>query len=170
MIVADTSPHGLLAVSKLRSNTELPKHLWKKLAQVEKDLAHRRPQSSQYGGSKKKFDGFPRNGQNFPRRRPGPVALAGGGALQRRQVVAAGDVHALPQRTPLLPGVPGILGEGPGVEGGKGKVRSKWGLMFLPEAITPATGEDVVWGSSTSGTHLAASTTASTTFLVQLQY
>ena len=70
MIVADTSPHGWLAVSKLRSNTELPKHLWKKLAQVEKDLAHRRPQSSQYGGSKKKFDGFPRDGQNFPRMRP----------------------------------------------------------------------------------------------------
>ena len=72
LIVADTSPHGWLAVAKLRSNTELPKSLRKKLAQVEKDLAHRRPpqQSQQYGGARKKFEQFPRDGQNFSRRRP----------------------------------------------------------------------------------------------------
>ena len=68
LIVADTSPHSWLAVAKLRSNTELPKTLRKKLAQVEKDLAHRRPQ--QYGGPKKKFEQFPRDSQNFSRRWP----------------------------------------------------------------------------------------------------
>ena len=72
LIVTDNSPHGWLAVAKLRSNTELPKSLRKKLAQVEKDLAHRRPphQSQQYGGARKKFEQFPRDGQNFSRRRP----------------------------------------------------------------------------------------------------
>ena len=87
LIVADTSPHGWLAVAKLRSNTELPKTLRKKLAQVEKDLAHRRPQ--QYGGAKKKFEQFPRDGQNFARRRPdqrlSPEEALSNAAKQLRQ-------------------------------------------------------------------------------------
>ena len=90
LIVADTSPHGWLAVSKLRSHTELPKHLRKKLAQVEKDLAHRRQPTSQYGGAKKKFDGFSREGQNFARRRPdqrlSPEEALSNAAKQLRQV------------------------------------------------------------------------------------
>ena len=92
LIVADTSPHGWLAVAKLRSNTELPKTLRKKLAQVEKDLAHRRPpqqQQQQYGGPRKKFDQFQREGQSFSRRRPdqrlSPEEALSNAAKQLRQ-------------------------------------------------------------------------------------
>ena len=70
LIVADTSPHGWFAVWKLRSNTDLHKHIRKKLAQVEKDLAHRKPPQQQYGGPKKRFEQFLRDGQNLPRWRP----------------------------------------------------------------------------------------------------
>jgi len=53
LIIADTSPHGWLAVAKVRSNTDLPKNIRKKLDQVERDLAARRQRHD--GGSKKKF-------------------------------------------------------------------------------------------------------------------
>ena len=48
LIIADSSPHGWLAVAKVRSNTDLPKNIRKKLEQVERDLAARR----------KRTDGF----------------------------------------------------------------------------------------------------------------
>ena len=69
LIVADTSPHGWLAVAKLRSGADLPKNIRKKLAQVEKDLAHRKP-PAQYGGFKKKHEFVQREGAGYTRRRP----------------------------------------------------------------------------------------------------
>ena len=56
LIIADTSPHGWLAVAKVRSNTDLPKNIRKKLEQVERDLAARRRQPD--GFFKKKFGQF----------------------------------------------------------------------------------------------------------------
>jgi hypothetical protein len=47
-MLADTSPHGWLAVLKLRSGQELSKSLRKRLAQVDKDLSARKT-----GGFKK---------------------------------------------------------------------------------------------------------------------
>ena len=58
----------------------------------------------------------------------GPEALARGGALQPRQAAAAGELYALSLRAPLLPGVPGVLVQGPGVEEGEGQV---WGHQRL---------------------------------------
>jgi hypothetical protein len=58
LIIADTSPHGWLAVSKVRAGQELPKSLRKKLAQVDKDLAARKN-----GGFKKKPGGFQKQGE-----------------------------------------------------------------------------------------------------------
>ena len=43
LVIADTSPHGWLAVAKVRAGAELPKVLRKKLDQVNKDLAGRKP-------------------------------------------------------------------------------------------------------------------------------
>jgi hypothetical protein len=54
LIIADQSPHGWLAVAKVRSGQELPKSVPKKLAQVEKDLANRKA-----GGAKRKSEQFP---------------------------------------------------------------------------------------------------------------
>jgi len=68
LIIADTSPHSWLAVSKLRSGTDLPKSVRKRLAQVEKELAGRR--QTNYGGAKKKFEAVQRTGQNYTGRRP----------------------------------------------------------------------------------------------------
>lgn len=61
LIIADTSPHGWLAVAKLRSNTDLPKNIRKKLDQVERDLAARRQR--QDGGFKKKSFQLPNQGR-----------------------------------------------------------------------------------------------------------
>jgi len=72
LIIADTSPHGWLAVAKVRSNTELPKHVRKKLEQVNKDLAARRT-FRQDGFAKKKPFQF--SGQG----REPVVGRAGGG-------------------------------------------------------------------------------------------
>lgn len=72
LIIADSSTHGWLAVSKVRSSAELPKELRKKLAQVEKELSTRT--TKEYGGPKRKFpqlqqqgqDGFGRNRRVSP--------------------------------------------------------------------------------------------------------
>ena len=67
LIIADTSPHGWLAVAKVKANTELPKSLRKKLSQVEKDLSVRKPMRD--GGAPKKFNKFSQQGQEpFVRR------------------------------------------------------------------------------------------------------
>jgi hypothetical protein len=65
LIIADQSPHGWLAVAKVRSGQELSKSVRKKLAQVEKDLANRKN-----GGPKKKYPGFSRAGQDSTGRKP----------------------------------------------------------------------------------------------------
>jgi hypothetical protein len=49
LLIADISPHGWLAVNKLRNTSDLPKTLRKPLAQVEKDLE---AQKSKYGRKK----------------------------------------------------------------------------------------------------------------------
>jgi hypothetical protein len=64
LIIADTSPHGWLAVAKVRSGQELPKTLRKKLAQVEKDLSARRN-----GGFKKKSNFFSNKNESGSGRR-----------------------------------------------------------------------------------------------------
>jgi hypothetical protein len=56
LIIADTSPHGWLAVSKLRTTKDLPKAVRKRLAAVERDLAQQK--TKKYGGPGKKFGGF----------------------------------------------------------------------------------------------------------------
>ena len=61
LIIADTSPHGWLVVAKVRAGTELPKDLRKKLSQVDKDLAARRPPKD--GGYQKKPFRFSQQGQ-----------------------------------------------------------------------------------------------------------
>jgi hypothetical protein len=60
LVIADTSPHGWLAVSKLRNSTELPKSIRKKLAAVEKQLDSRKPKN---GGPRRKFQQFSSGGQ-----------------------------------------------------------------------------------------------------------
>jgi Zn-dependent M16 (insulinase) family peptidase len=60
LIVADISPHGWLAVSKLRNSSELPKELRKKLSVVEKDLE---AQKNKHGGAKKKLFPLPQQSQ-----------------------------------------------------------------------------------------------------------
>jgi Zn-dependent M16 (insulinase) family peptidase len=55
LIIADTSPHGWLAVNKLRHSTELPKAVRKRLAAVEKELASKK---SKNGGPRRKFQQF----------------------------------------------------------------------------------------------------------------
>jgi hypothetical protein len=70
LIVADISPHGWLAVSKLRNSSELPKDLRKKLSVVEKDLD---AQKNRHGGNKKKFFSVPQQSQGSAGRRPDAV-------------------------------------------------------------------------------------------------
>jgi hypothetical protein len=65
LVIADQSPHGWLAVSKLRSGQELPKSVRKRLAQVEKELATRKN-----GAPKRKFGQFSGAGSNGPGRKP----------------------------------------------------------------------------------------------------
>ncbi len=79
LIIADTSPHGWWAVAKVRSNTDLPKNIRKKLEQVERDLAARRRQPD--GFFKKKFGQFsgqgrePATGRQGAARRLSPEEL-----------------------------------------------------------------------------------------------
>jgi hypothetical protein len=60
LVIADSSPHGWLAVNKLRNSTELPKAVRKKLAAVEKELDNRK---SKNGGARGKFKQFSSGGQ-----------------------------------------------------------------------------------------------------------
>ena len=53
LIIGDTSPHGWLAVARLRRGSELPKSVRKRLDQVEKELSAQKKQDG--GGFKKKF-------------------------------------------------------------------------------------------------------------------
>jgi len=57
LIIADSSPHGWLAVAKVRSSTDLPKNLRKRLAQVEKDLDARRPKDGRLQRTTFRFQG-----------------------------------------------------------------------------------------------------------------
>jgi hypothetical protein len=52
LVIADSSPHGWLAVARVRTAKELPKALRKRLAAVEKDLNQ---QKQRHGGSGRKF-------------------------------------------------------------------------------------------------------------------
>jgi threonyl-tRNA synthetase len=58
LLIADASPHGWLAVAKLRTTKELPKSLRKRLAEVDRQLS-----SQKDGKFKKKPAGFPGQGQ-----------------------------------------------------------------------------------------------------------
>jgi len=60
LVIADTSPHGWLAVAKVRSAKDLPKNIRKRLEQVEKELSSR----SRNGGPRRRNQGFQRDGQN----------------------------------------------------------------------------------------------------------
>jgi hypothetical protein len=71
LIIADTSPHGWLAVSKIRSGQELPKSLRKKLEQVDKDLSTRKN-----GGFKKKSPFFSKQGEGGTGRRTGDKRIS----------------------------------------------------------------------------------------------
>jgi hypothetical protein len=68
LIIADSSPHGWLTVNKLRSSTELPKSLRKRLAVVEKELANKK---QRYGGPRKRFQQLQTAGQDGFARKPG---------------------------------------------------------------------------------------------------
>jgi len=61
LIIADTSPHGWLAVSKIRAGTDLPKNLRKRLDQVDRELAAQRYRDN--GGAGKKLFQVPKEGQ-----------------------------------------------------------------------------------------------------------
>jgi hypothetical protein len=67
LLIADISPHGWLAVSKLRNSSDLPKNIRKKLALIEKDLD---AQKAKYGGAKKKFSSVPAAGQESVGKKP----------------------------------------------------------------------------------------------------
>jgi hypothetical protein len=56
LIIADSSPHGWLTVSKLRTTKELPKALRKRLAAVERDLAQQKTRKN--GPAGRKFTKF----------------------------------------------------------------------------------------------------------------
>jgi hypothetical protein len=60
LIIADSSPHGWLTVSKLRTTKELPKALRKRLAEVERDLNQQKQKKN--GGPGKRFTRFPQQG------------------------------------------------------------------------------------------------------------
>jgi len=64
LLIADASPHGWLAVSKIRSTKELPKSLRKRLAAVDKQLSSQRGKED--GGAKRKFPAVPGTSQQNP--------------------------------------------------------------------------------------------------------
>jgi hypothetical protein len=68
LIIADTSPHGWLAVARLRRGQELSKSLRKRLEQVDRELSNRRRFNG--GGPRKKPFPFSRAGQEPIVRRP----------------------------------------------------------------------------------------------------
>ena len=60
LVIADTSPHGWLAVAKIRAGTDLPRALRKKLEQVDRDLSAQR---AKYGEPGKKIYGVQKESQ-----------------------------------------------------------------------------------------------------------
>jgi hypothetical protein len=68
LIIADSSPHGWLAVSKLRTTKELPKAIRKRLAAVERDLAQQKTKRN--GGPGKKFGKFSGQGNEGYAKKP----------------------------------------------------------------------------------------------------
>jgi hypothetical protein len=95
LIIADQSPHGWLAVAKVRSGQELPKAVRKRLAQVEKELA-----VSKAGGTKRKSAQLQRAGQGYPGRRP-YQSITRRSTSRRRQTNPT--VFALQKGAPFLP-------------------------------------------------------------------
>ena len=71
LIIADTSPHGWLAVARLRRGKELPKSVRKRLDQVEKELAQTQRKETQHGARpERKFGPVQRKGQEPLVKRP----------------------------------------------------------------------------------------------------
>ena len=70
LIIADTSPHGWLAVARLRRGKELPKAVRKRLDQVEKELAQNQRRDGQHGTRpERKFGAVPgKNREPFIKR------------------------------------------------------------------------------------------------------
>jgi len=60
LVIADTSPHGWLAVAKVRASKDLPKNVRRRLEQVEKELSARQ----RNGGPRRRNPQFQRDGQN----------------------------------------------------------------------------------------------------------
>ena len=69
LLIADASPHGWLAVSKLRSTKELPKGIRKRLAEVDRQLSTQKDKGGD-GKFAKKPGGFPTQSQGPVYRRP----------------------------------------------------------------------------------------------------
>jgi len=67
LIIADVSPHGWLAVAKIRGTKELPKTIRRRLEQVDRELAQQRQQNGQ---ARRRGGRFPREGQDTFVRRP----------------------------------------------------------------------------------------------------
>jgi len=67
LLIADVSPHGWLAVAKIRGTKELPKSIRRRLEQVDRELAS---QKKQYGQTRRRGGGFHRDGQEPFIRRP----------------------------------------------------------------------------------------------------
>ena len=70
LLIADASPHGWLAVSKIRSTKELPKNLRKRLAEVDRQLSTQKDRGPGDGKFAKKSPGFSTQGQGPLYRRP----------------------------------------------------------------------------------------------------
>jgi len=67
LLIADASPHGWLAVSKIRSTKELPKDLRKRLAAVDKQLSSQKVAGrSEDGGFKRSYQRLPGQGNQNP--------------------------------------------------------------------------------------------------------
>lgn len=62
LLIADASPHGWLAVSKIRATKELPKTLRKRLAEVDRLLSSQKEKEG-HGGPAKKYQQLPGQGQ-----------------------------------------------------------------------------------------------------------
>jgi hypothetical protein len=67
LVIADSSPHGWLAVARVRTAKELPKSLRKRLAVVEKDLNQ---QKQRNGGAGRKFVKNPQQSNESDGRQP----------------------------------------------------------------------------------------------------
>ena len=70
LIIVDTSPHGWLAVARLRRGKELPMALRKRLDQVEKELAQTQRKKGNGARPERKVGTLPRKGQEPLVKRP----------------------------------------------------------------------------------------------------